>query len=88
MTRSFTSFSISRKRFAGNRRRIREIEPQPIVIDLRALLLRMATEILLQRVMQDVRRGVGPADAGSPSGIDEGLHLRAGSQIPLRRWPS
>ncbi len=45
---------------------MREVEPQPVVVDLRALLLGMLAQVLLQRVVQDVRRRVGPANALPP----------------------
>ena len=57
-------------------RRIGEVEPQPIVVHLRALLQGMRAEMLLQGVMQDVRGRMGAADAGAAGGVDLGGQLR------------
>ena len=59
-----------RQRLAIDRRRIGEIEPQPIVVDLRALLLGMLAQILLQRVVQNVRGRMGTANPAAPRRID------------------
>ena len=52
-----------RQRVAIDGRGIGEIEPQPIVIDFRTLLLGVLAQEFLQGVMQHVRGGMGAADA-------------------------
>ena len=47
-------------------RRIAEVEPQPVFLDLGAHLVGVLAERLLQGVMQDVRRRVRPANALPP----------------------
>ena len=55
---------LDRGEFLGlDRRRVAEVEPQPVVLDLRAQLLGVLAEVLLQGVVQDVRGRVGPANA-------------------------
>ena len=51
-------------------RRIGEVEPQPVVVDLRALLQGVLAEVLLQGVMEQVRGRVGAADALAALGVD------------------
>ena len=72
---------------AFDRAEVREVEPQPIVVDLRTLLLGMRAQVLLQRVMQNVRRRVGPPDAITPFGVDDCLHLGSLVQHALRQMP-
>ena len=47
----------------------------------------MLAEVLLQRVVQDVRGRVGAADALPALGVDLGGDLVTDLQLPLRKWP-
>ena len=69
-TRSATSFSIAASLRASTGLRLREVEPQPVVVDLRALLLGVRAEVLLQGVVQNVRRRVGAADRVAAGVVD------------------
>ena len=71
------------QRLAIDRRRIGEIEPQPIVVDFRALLLGVLAQVLLQRVVQNVRGRMRPANAGAPVDIDSGRDRHAEFQDAL-----
>ena len=89
MTRAFTSSSICGELLARDGRGIGEVEPQPVVVDLRALLLGVLAEVLLQGVVQQVRGRVGAADALAARGVDPGGRpsrpARAGPRAGGRR---
>ena len=72
---------------AADGRRIGEVEPQPIVVDLRALLQGMLAEMFLQGMVQQVRGGVCAADALAAVGIDPGGHQAPSEIFPSRRCP-
>jgi len=61
----------------AHRRKVREVEPQPVVGDLGALLLGVLAEVFLERVVQDVGGGVGAADRVAAGLVDLGPHLLA-----------
>ena len=59
----------------AHRRGVGKVEPQPIVIDLRALLQGVRAKDFLQGVMQQMRGRVRPADALATPDIDLGNGL-------------
>ena len=61
--RSLASPFDGRQLLGRHGRHVGEVEPQPVVVHLRALLLGVRAQVLLQGVVQDVRRRVGAADA-------------------------
>ena len=65
-----------RERLLIDRGGIGEIEPEPIVVDFRALLLGVLAQELLQGVVQNMRGGVRAANSRAAVGIDFGGHAR------------
>ena len=63
---------------------MREVEPQLVLLDLAAPLHRVLAERLVQGVVQNVRGGVGAADAGPPGGVDLRVQLVADGDRPVR----
>ena len=84
-TRSATSCSIGGQLLGIDRRGVAEIEPQPIVLDLRAHLMGVFAEVLLQGVVQDVRGRVGAANALPALVIDAGGDFGAGFHRAVER---
>ena len=62
---------------------VREVEPQQVGIDLRALLHGVRAEVVLEGGVDEVRGRMGPPDRGPPVGIDpRGDRLRRGRGCP------
>ena len=76
-----------RQLLARHRAEVRKVEPQPILVHLRALLLRVRAQVLLQRVVQDVRRRMGPPNAGPPLVSTTAFTLAPSRITPLQQMP-